>query len=336
MDKHQYILEPLPELKFDKKRNRVELCPCFKNNKDGKFVPYAGYEDKGYCHSCGRTFLPELPKTGQWNDSQPFTYKPKNATPTPKPISFLSEKVLNDTLTGYEANHFVSYLISLFGVDVTTELVSSYFIGTSNHFWNGSTVFWQIDTAGKIRTGKIMPYSPITGKRIKEPHNCINWMHNALKQPEFGLKQCLFGEHLLRDKTKPIAIVESEKTAVIASVYFPNFIWLAVGGKDGLNAEKCKVLKERNVTLFPDLNGFELWNERAKEFNFSVSDLLERKATPADKKQGFDIADYLTKFDFRTFTTLEPQRAEPLTYEQERQERQELAEYLQELKKHLK
>ena len=40
MIKHKYILEPLPELKFDKKRNRVKFCPCGKDNKDGKFVPY--------------------------------------------------------------------------------------------------------------------------------------------------------------------------------------------------------------------------------------------------------------------------------------------------------
>jgi hypothetical protein len=68
----------------------------------------------------------------------------------------------------------------------------------------------------------------------------------------------LFGEHLLIDKTKPVAIVESEKTAVIASVYLPQFIWVAVGSLTNLNAEKCNVLKGRTVTLFPDLNGFDI------------------------------------------------------------------------------
>jgi hypothetical protein len=337
MNNNQYNFEPLPVLKFDRKRNRVELCPCGKNNKDGKFVPYAGYEDKGYCHSCGKTFLPELPKAVQWNNSQPQTHKPKNTSPPPKPISFISNKILKDSLTGYETNHFVNYIISLFGVEVTSEVVSRYFIGTSNHYWNGATVFWQIDTAGKIRTGKIMPYNPITGKRIKEPCNCINWIHSILKQPEFALKQCLFGEHLLRDKIKPVAIVESEKTAVIASVYFPNFIWLAVGGKDGLNAEKCKVLKGRTVTLFPDLNGFELWSEKAKEFNFVVSDLLERKATKADKQQGFDIVDYLVRFNFRTFTNPEPLQTEQVFVEVNHieQEKNELVAYLKELKQSL-
>ena len=158
-----------------------------------------------------------------------------------------------------------------------------------------------------------MLYNPTTGKRVKKPFNHINWVHSALKLPEFELRQCLFGEHLLNDKTKPVAIVESEKTAVIASVYFPKFIWLASGGKDGLNAEKCSVLKGRSVTLFPDLNGFEKWSAKARELKhiakFSISDLLERKATEAERKQGLDLADYLIRFDFRTFN--QPETTEP-------------------------
>ena len=36
-----------------------------------------------------------------------------------------------------------------------------------------------------------------------------------------------------KDKTKPIALVESEKTALIASYYLPQFLWIASGGKNG-------------------------------------------------------------------------------------------------------
>jgi hypothetical protein len=217
------------------------------------------------------------------------------------------------SLQKHEANHFVKFLIGLFGVEVSKELISCYFIGTSK-YWEGATVFWQIDISGKVRTGKIMLYSPTTGKRVKEPFNHITWVHKALKQPEFELRQCLFGEHLLHDKTKPVAIVESEKTAIIASAYLPQFIWLAVGSLNNLNAEKCLVLKGRTVILFPDLNGFEKWSNKAMELShlavFTVSDLLERKATEAERKQGFDLADYLVKFDYREFILPEPKPAE--------------------------
>ena len=56
-----------------------------------------------------------------------------------------------------------------------------------------------------------MLYSPTTGKRVKNLELPVYWVHKAIKQPEFELRQCLFGSHLLIDKTKPIAIVESEK-----------------------------------------------------------------------------------------------------------------------------
>ncbi len=300
-------LKPLPKLELDKKRFRVKSCPCGRSNKDGKFVPYTGYENKGYCHSCGETFLPELIKSEQWNTSPPKAYSNRRTiAPNQKQVSFIPVEVFKDSLKNHETNHFVKYLIELFGIEVTNELISKYFIGTSNH-WPGATVFWQIDIIGKIRTGKIMLYNTDTGKRVKEPFNHIQWVHKLIDYPEFELKQCFFGSHLLHNKTKPVAIVESEKTAIIASVYLPQFIWLSVGGVDGLNTEKCSVLKGRNVTLFPDLNRFENWSTKAKELlvNVSVSDLLERKATEAERKQGLDLADYLIKFDYKDFALAE-------------------------------
>jgi hypothetical protein len=69
----------------------------------------------------------------------------------------------------------------------------------------------------------------------------------TLKQPEIALNQGLFGEHLLRDRYKPIALVESEKTAIIASVYLPQFIWVAVGGMQNLNIDMIRVLKNYRV-----------------------------------------------------------------------------------------
>jgi hypothetical protein len=122
----------------------------------------------------------------------------------------------------------------------------------------------------------------------------------------------------LKGNTKPVAIVESEKTAIIASVYFPEFIWIAAGNKEGLNREKCEVLKGRQVVLFPDLSKpkenkpttFEVWSNKAKEFSniahFMVNELLEKKAEEAERKEGCDLADYLIKFDYKNFIEQEP------------------------------
>ena len=310
MNEHKYILEPY------KGMNTRYRCPSCQQ-RDKTFSRYIDTETGKHIHptvgrcnresNCGHHYTPKQyfqDNNISFDTPQPKAYKPRPVTPQPKSVSFIPVEVFKASLKAHETNHFVQFLITLFGVEVASQLVSRYFIATSKH-WNGATVFWQIDTQGKVRTGKIMLYSPTTGKRVKEPFNHINWVHKALKQPEFELKQCLFGEHLLIDKTKPVAIVESEKTAVIASVYLPQFIWVAVGSLTNLNAEKCSILKGRTVTLFPDLNGFDKWSSKAKELShlaiFTVSDLLERKATEAERKQGFDLADYLIKFDFKEF-----------------------------------
>ncbi|MBK8483504.1 MAG: hypothetical protein IPL31_03875 [Saprospiraceae bacterium] len=123
-------------------------------------------------------------------------------------------------------------------------------------------------------------------------------MHSTLKDSTFNLQQCFFGEHLLQDEIlKPVAIVESEKTAIIASVYLTEFIWLAVGSINNLSTERCKVLQERNVVLYPDLNAFDKWQQKAMALsgiaNFKVSDLLELNSSIEEKQQGLDLADYL-------------------------------------------
>lgn len=318
MTEHRYLLEPY--------KGMITRYVCPQCNKGKTLSLYIDTEtgehlqpSVGRCNresNCGYHYTPKQyfqDNNISFDTPQPTAYK-RPVTPEQKPVSFIPVEILKASLKEHEANHFVKFLINLFGVDVTNELISQYFIATSK-YWNGATVFWQIDTQGKVRTGKVMLYSPTTGKRVKEPFNHINWVHTLLKQQVFELKQCLFGEHLLINKTKPVAIVESEKTAIIASVYLPQFIWLAVGSLNNLNAEKCSILNGRTVTLFPDLNGFEKWSSKAKEIsklaNFTVSDLLERKATEAEKQQGFDLADYLIKYDYKAFAIPEPKPPQP-------------------------
>jgi len=239
------------------------------------------------------------------------------------PNYYIHPEQVNRSFASYGRNNFVQFLIARFGFDVADELVGKYRIGTSKH-WQGATIFWQLDTTGHVRSGKIMLYNKATGKRVKQPFNHITWVHTLLfgkpeneeyrKQklahlgglphspaPAFILKQCLFGEHLLITAPyKPVAIVESEKTAIIAATLMPEFIWLASGSLDGLSYTKCKVLQGRQVMLFPDVNGHNKWKLRAMELQrampgtkFAVSDKLEQMATAEDKQKGIDLADVL-------------------------------------------
>ena len=208
-------------------------------------------------------------------------------------------ELVNQSCTGYTQNNFAVFLTNLLGQKITGQLLQRYYICTSKH-WQGATVFWQIDSANRARAGKIMLYHSPTGKRVKQPYSHIAWVHSILKYHSFKLQQCFFGEHLLKTNLlKPVAIVESEKTAVIASVHLPEFIWLATGSLSSLTKEKCAVLKGRRVVLFPDANGFKMLSENANELSvitpITVSDMLEKNTTPVEKANGFDLADYLIK-----------------------------------------
>jgi hypothetical protein len=98
---------------------------------------------------------------------------------------------------------------------------------------------------------------------------------------------------------KTVAIVESEKSAIIASVQFTDLIWIAAGNINGLSVEKCQVFNGRKVILFPDLGAYNKWNEKVslirKECNckIKISNFLETVSTPEAKAKGLDVADYM-------------------------------------------
>ena len=308
MSDHRYKLEPYKGI------NTRYKCPACDHTRT--FSRYIDTETGdhlatyvGRCErldNCGYHFTPK-----QYFEANP-DQKREPVTifkPIPKlikPFSVIPAELLKASLQHYHQNNFIQYLIRLFGEQVTAGLIAKYFIGTSKH-WPGSTIFWQIDTIGRIRSGKIMLYQSDNGKRVKYPYPHITWVHKILNPNDYELKQCFFGEHLLtRDPWRHIGIVESEKTAIIASGYIPDLIWLAAGNKEGLsNLDKCRVLQRRKVTLFPDLNAFKLWTDMAGQLSaiasVNVSDLLETKATVEEKQNGLDLADYLTQFSIHDF-----------------------------------
>ena len=90
-------------------------------------------------------------------------------------------------------------------------------------------------------------------------------------------------------------MVESEKPAILCSVQYPDCIWLATGGKSQLSIDKMRVLANRTVIFFPDVDGYREWTECARAFSFcrsvKVSDVLEQNVTEADRLAKIDIAD---------------------------------------------
>jgi hypothetical protein len=238
--------------------NRVHKCGYYMN-------PYKhGYSNKGYNHvpppQVQQQFIPEcqLIKTAS---------KPSN---------------------------FSRWLFKTFPnhADAIVQAILKYKIGSYGHYQN-DVVFWRIDKHGRVVSGKVMGYDQ-NGKRVKKPPQ-INWVHKLLNIGDTEPMSAFFGEHLTNQfHDKPIAIVESEKTAIIASLFFPQYLWLASGGASGLTIKAITAIKDHNITLFPDTGKYDEWNAKAKKLSqlttlpINISNILEQFS-----EGNLDLADFL-------------------------------------------
>ena len=284
-------------------------------------ISFPGYVGKcDHVNSCGYHYTPkeyfrDNPTVKERLNEQEKNFRTPTAArpaaipaPEQKPqISFLPSDWVEQSMRRYDINPLYRYFTKVAGKEDTDRLFRLYRVGTSR-MWNGAAVFWQTDRDGNVRAGKIMGYDAETGHRIKKPFNQVSWVHSVRKVPDFRMKQCLFGEHLLSDTSaamsaKPVAIVESEKTALVAALFIPDFVWLATGGMHGcFNSEAMQILGGREVILFPDLKATEEWKQRLPMLESfcrraTCSDMLERIATDAQREAGLDIADFLLMED---------------------------------------
>lgn len=286
---------------------------------------------------CGHHNKPAFEKDLDFNFFQSFTVKPK-----PQPLTPIPFEVLAETLTDYETNVFIQNLLQRVAFpfepyDIES-IISLYYLGTVATFC-GAVALPFIDIQNNIRAIQV--------KQFDQANHTTktSFLHSILKTqysqrgnrlpdwlPAYELNDlkvsCLFGEHLLsKYPLNPVALVEAPKSAIYGTLYFglPNvperFLWLAVYNLSSLNVEKCKALKGREVVLFPDLSkdgkAFELWSSKLDKLDtlkgarFTISDLLESKASPAERANGCDIADYLICKDWRLFrNSVESEKSE--------------------------
>ncbi len=202
---------------------------------------------------------------------------------------------MKKTLTAYHLNPLFRFLAVVMGESEAQRIFLLYNVGTSKA-WGGSTVFWQVDVGGRVRVGKVMGYDPKTGHRVKEPKPQVAWIH-SLMGIKLDLRQCLFGEHLLRQySTKQVVIVESEKSAMIGAWKMPQYVWLATGGMQML--KPTEALRDRDVILIPDLGAEETWRARMGQFRAICGSVtlfggLTKIATEEQRQMGLDIADFI-------------------------------------------
>ena len=277
MSTHRFILEPYKGISTRHTCPNCHRQRCFSKyidtEKQIQFPKYVGrcdHEQKCGYHFTPRDYFEQNPSEKDKLAENSFrNYAPIKEI-QPIATSYIDLDIVNQSLRGYPTNKLFQFLSAQFGETETLKLMKKYKVGTSK-YWDGATVFWQTDNQNKVRTGKIMLYNSETGKRIKEPYNHVTWVHSVLHKGDYNLKQCFFGEHLLS------------------------------GGKNGcFNANSLSVLAGRTVVLFPDLGATDYWQSKIglmKRYGIEVQmfDYLEAHANEKERKEGYDIADYLLK-----------------------------------------
>ena len=155
------------------------------------------------------------------------------------------------------------FLHSLFGDTRAEFVLKMYKVGCETRTWrdkdgnlqrNTLTTFWFIDSEGNVCHDKLMLYKP-DGHR---DHAYGGNRHMRLRDG-YGFR-CLFGAHLLAGKQPEdkVYVVESEKTAIIARLFYGKGIWLASGGLNNLKKKHTG----GDWVLLPDKDAFDEWSEK--------------------------------------------------------------------------
>ena len=190
------------------------------------------------------------------------------------------ERLEEDT----EKTALFNFLCRLFPLDEVRRVIRLYRVGATKEFNTAApalaSAFPYLNASGDCVDVHLMPYDQ-DGHRRKSGYN-QNWLLAKRKQSDRRAAWPLFGEHLLNlNPSAPVGVVESEKTALIAALAAPGYVWEATGSLNNLNARRCAKLKGREVYVFPDIDGLEQWREKADSL----------------RKQGFNIffcGEYIT------------------------------------------
>jgi hypothetical protein len=140
------------------------------------------------------------------------------------------------------------------------------------------TRFWYINQKRQILHDKTMFYGP-DGHRMKECPPMRRY------KKRYGYRgECLFGEDSLIEG-RPIFVVESEKTAIICHLEYPEYNWVATGGMNNVQAVKSLDVTEE-IWLVPDRDGVEQWSKYGKIWRW-----WERCGLTVGEK--WDIGDFI-------------------------------------------
>jgi len=190
----------------------------------------------------------------------------------------------------FSSNLFL-FLVTKFESKYVRRAILKYKV-TSPSFDSSLNIFWQIDSSKNVVDGRILKFDKVSGKNLSDTDKTKAVLISEIFEQTIGCysyhKKTLFGLHrLTKSNTLPICIVEDEMTAIMASIIFPNSLWLATSGQT-LDYSLFSPVFGQNVTLFPNNENFEEWKIQANNFEFNLSTMLKNNYHQASG----DLADF--------------------------------------------
>ncbi len=195
------------------------------------------------------------------------------------------------TMSGYSS--LTSYLFAVVGESRTEEAIKTYHLGTSderchnycktpNTKSNADAVLWRILTDG----------TPINGNVIKfDVNGNILQCHRICRSPDcnhYRLGSGFFGGHLLTERKDLVCIVNDELTAILGSMAFHNYRWLAIGHGGELTKRHVELICNYNVMLLPDIHTYGAWQHIICNGQcLKYSDVLARLQTSTNIRNYF-------------------------------------------------
>lgn len=174
--------------------------------------------------------------------SAPIVYVPKERKVVQE-IKYVSKDVLMAAKNwDLRKSPLFRHMCELFSEDRVRAVWNAYNV-TANS--KGGTVFWYLNSSGRICHDKIIWYGE-DAHRIKTLP-----MGRTYKKGDGYIESPMFGSHF---KNKPKGILESEKSALYASCYYGG-VWLATGGKGNLR-------NSENIPIYADRDAEEDWSQK--------------------------------------------------------------------------
>lgn len=140
------------------------------------------------------------------------------------------------------------WMCGMFPEDRVRDAWDKYNVTTDSH---GNCVFWYVDQDGRILYDKRILYKE-DGHRDKD-----FFPGRQFRVADGYTGRCYFGA-CVPDDGKKAFIVESEKSALLASLYYGGRRFLATGGKGNLREI------EPNMMLVPDMDARMEWEEKGE------------------------------------------------------------------------